>query len=164
MPDTTDIIIDSILKTADAEHWTAAERLQAMALLASDRPASKPSYKSWSFWLLGLTAAASVAVAVTGAFSGSKTAAAVGTVAATVLVGTQAITNSKDKRAAGTTAARKLEAAMSGPTPPPANVVPVFPPAACKTCGGTGKVFCPNADGKVDPLCPTRPCPACQAP
>lgn len=158
MPDTTDVIIKSILETADREGWTAAERMQALALLASDRPASKPSYKSWSFWLLGLTAAASLTVAVTGAFAGNKTAAAVGTAAATILAGTQAITNSKDKRTAGQTAARKLEGALAGLAPPPGAPPTTISANACPVCHGTRIVYVPGEDGKVTG---TKPCEEC---
>lgn len=159
MPDSTDAILQSILETAQRDHWSAAERLQALALVARDRPVGKPAWKSASFWLLGLSTAAALTVAAAGAIGENKTAAAVGTAAATVLAATQAVTNSRDKRHTADTAARKYEATLAGlgaPPPPPV-------PAGCEVCGGTGRVFRPDEHGKVDPVCPTRPCPACQA-
>lgn len=159
MPDTTDVIIKSILETAERDGWTPLERMQALALLASDRPASKPAWKSASFWLLGLTAAAGITVAVTGGMAGNKTAAAAGAAAATVLVATQAVVNSRDKSTAATNAARKLDAA-AGFTPPPGAAPRVPFSQTCNTCHGTRLVYTPDEHGKVEG---TRPCPDCAA-
>lgn len=156
MPDSTDAIIRSILETADRDHWTAAERLQALALIASDRPAGKPAVRSASFWLLLASTLAAGTVAVCGAIQGNPTAAAVGAGAAAVGAVFQVVRNSGDKRADGSTAARKLEAVMSAPPAPPP---PAIAADVCETCHGTKLVYTPDEHGKVEG---TKPCPACQ--
>jgi hypothetical protein len=76
MPDATDNLIADLMRVADRDRWTAFERAQALALILTDKTASKPAWRSASFWLMALGVGASATVAVCGALTGNPPAAA----------------------------------------------------------------------------------------